>query len=183
MEKQTSLLCNSRGEKGIVLIKRAMRKIDAETINLRPHHVLDIFKYLGNGGNLSESHSYRHSCHEIVQEILNNPTIKIELTCENDDICKSCKYLNANNTCSDVLTQFTPPIPKQIYNDELDKRLFVMLRIRIGYKTTAGKFLDKILLHMPEIIPLITHPGESEEYTEKALLNAEAAWNKKNINL
>jgi hypothetical protein len=145
-----------------------------KTINLRPHHVIDAFKYFGNGHVLPEAHSYKHAQHDIVHEISNNPTQKIRLICENDDICKKCKHLNSNNTCNDMLSQFTPPIPKQIYNDELDKRLFVMLGIRIGHKTTAERFLDKILSHMPEIIPLITHPDESEEYTEKALLNARA---------
>jgi hypothetical protein len=71
-----------------------------------------------------------------------------------------------------MLSQFFPPIPKWIYNEDLDERLFKMLGIDPGDKISAAEFLEKILSHMPEIIPLATHPGEDESYTKNGLLNA-----------
>jgi hypothetical protein len=136
--------------------------IDNKTIKLKPHHLIDVFKHLGNG----------HAQYELTREIQENPTLEIELVSENDDICKTCRHMGADNLCNDMFRQFILPIPKQIYNDELNKSLFKMLDMKPGHKITAVEFLEKILLQMPEIIPLATHPGESEKFTGHGLFNA-----------
>jgi hypothetical protein len=72
-----------------------------------------------------------------------------------------------------MLLQFYPPIPRQIYNEELDACLFKMLGIEPGDLTTTEKFLELLLSRMPNIIPLATHLGEDEEYTESRLQKAQ----------
>lgn len=145
-------------------------------INLRPHHLIDIFKHMGNGHDLSKPHPYGHAQHLIARKILDNPELEIKFVCENDDLCKPCCHLNDANLCDDVLAQLTPPISKQLYNDELDKSLFKMLGIKPGYKMTAGKFLETILSLMPDIVPLATHPGRNEKYTADGLSSAQKYW-------
>ena len=143
-----------------------------KVIKLRPHHLIDIFKHIGNGRDLSKPHPYGHAQHFIVREILDNPELKVKFVCENDDICKPCRYLNTNNLCCDVLSQLTPPISKQLYNDKLDKSLFKMFRIRPGHKVIVRKFLEIILSQISDIVPLVTHPGQDEKYTLDGLSNA-----------
>jgi hypothetical protein len=147
-------------------------------MKLRLHHLIDIFKNLGNGHDLSKPHPYGHSQHLVVQRILDDPKQEIELVCENDDICKNCRHLNKDNSCSDVLSQLEQPVSKQKYNDDLDKALFKMLKIKPGHMTTAGEFLQIILAHMPKIVPLVTHPERDEKYTEAGLLRAGKIINK-----
>lgn len=140
-------------------------------IRLRPHHLVDIFKHIGNGLDLSKPHSYGHAQHLIADKILKNPDCMVEFVCENDDICKPCIHLMPDNFCDDELSQLDPPMSKQTYNDNLDRRLFKMLKISPGYKTTARDFLNTVLTLLPEIVPLATHPGGDEKYTENGLLN------------
>jgi len=141
-------------------------------MKLRPHHIIDIFKHLGNEQNLPQPHPYGHSQYLVVQMILNDPQQEIELICENDDICKNCIHINTDNTCSDVLSQLEQPVSKQEYNDNLDKALFKMLGIKPGQMTTVKEFLQITLENMPKIVPYVTHPGQNEKYTENGLFKA-----------
>jgi len=141
-------------------------------IRLRPHHLIDIFKHSGNGRDLTKPHPYGHAQHLVAEKILNNPDIEIEFVCENDDICKPCKHRGADNLCADVLSLLSPPVSKQQYNDELDKRVFKLLEIVPGQKMSARGFLEILLSRISEISPAATHPRQDEEYTGTGLLNA-----------
>jgi hypothetical protein len=57
-----------------------------------------------------------------------------------------------------------PPLSKQAYNDELDRRLFSALGMRPGEEMTVRAFLEKVNEHTPGIEKMCTHPGEQEAY-------------------
>ncbi len=143
-------------------------------MRLRPHHLIDIYKSLGNGREvyLLQSNSNGHSQPLVVRSILDDPEQKIELICENDDICKNCRHLQKDNSCVDMLQKLEPPVSKQLYNDNLDKKLFATLEISPGYMTTAVNFLQLVLENEEDIVPMATHPGGEEEFTRNGIRNA-----------
>lgn len=141
-------------------------------MKLRPHHLIDIFKGLGNGRDMSKPHEFGHAQHIIVQKIRKDSETIVEFICENDDICTPCRNLGKDNICIDILK--VPLMKKQDYNDALDKRLFNYLKITPGTKMTVMEFMELVLSKMPDIIPIATHPGADEAYTEKGLLNIRA---------
>jgi len=116
---------------------------------------------------MSKPHEFGHAQHEIVKRILESSETAVEFVCENDDICAPCRNLGKDNICTDILT--IPPIPKQDYNDALDKKLFEFLGIKPGAKMSVTEFMELVLSKMPEIIPLATHPGADKKYTENGL--------------
>jgi hypothetical protein len=144
------------------------KKMEAEnnTIYLTPHHLLDVLKDFGSKGGGSTEVSYKQDLRfPIILKLLENPKQKIELVFKHDDLCKKCRYLNQNHVCVDMFSQFFPPLPRQIYADELNEKLFSMLDFSPGYITKADEFLAQVLSGIPALIALATHPGEDEEYT------------------
>lgn len=137
-------------------------------MRLRPHHLIDIFKGIGNGRDLSKPHEFGHAQHIIAQKIQEEPETVVEFICENDDICMPCRNLGKDNICIDILK--LPPMKKQDYNDALDKKLFDYLNIRPGTKMAVLEFMELVLSKMPEIIAIATHPGADKTYTEQGLL-------------
>ncbi len=145
---------------------------DDKTIHLTPAHALDLFKHMGSGFVHPREHLYGDAKHGLSQKLWDNPFLVFELVAGSDDVCERCPWLNSGKLCCDVFTQFTPAIPKHIYNEELNDSLFKMMEIKPGRRITAAKFLDKIMSLMPEIVFLATHPFENASDTIDGLLNA-----------
>jgi len=106
---------------------------------------------------------------DAASKILDNPSIEIELVKRNDCICGACRHMSSENACGDMFPQFYPPLPKRIYNDEVNRHLFRLLKLKAGTGISAKKFLLMILSRPEKIITLCTHPGQDEYYTRKAL--------------
>jgi hypothetical protein len=130
-------------------------------MKLRPHHVLDIIRNYGNGVEF-KPHPYGHAVHIVAQKILSDVDQEVELIIGPDEICRPCRHLGQDGMCDDVLHQLDPPISKQIYNDELDSRLFPYLGIQPDTVMTIRTFLEIIDEKIPGIEKLCTHPGEDE---------------------
>jgi len=128
-------------------------------MKLRPHHILDIINRHGHGRPFTP-HPYGHALHAIAAMILTNLDLEVELVVGADEICLPCKYLDSGNQCTDVLRQIDPPISKQTYNDDLDRRLRHQLGLESIRSMTIRDYLTVVAAHMPGIAAVCAHPGE-----------------------
>ena len=131
-------------------------------MRLRPHHLIDIITDYGHGRRFAP-HPYGHAVHSVAQRIVDDPDIEIEFVLRADDICSPCCHLQADGQCDDVLRQLDPPVPKQDYNDELDRQLFERLDIAPGARMRVSEFLTLLQMRTPGIELLCAHPGETKD--------------------
>ncbi len=153
-----------------------LRKSD---LKLRPHHIIDIVT--GYGSNFRyKPHPYGHSQHIVATELLSDPSQKIRLVLESDDICTGCKHLKSDGKCDDVLSQIRPSPSKQAYNDILDSRLFDHFRLEPGTVITFHRYLEILNNHTPGLEKICTHPKEDQEKRLKGLINGLARLGRRN---
>lgn len=131
-------------------------------MKLRPHHLLDIISGYGNGVEF-KPHPYGHAVHIVAKAVLSNMELKAQFIIGADEICRPCKHLQPDGLCDDVLHQLDPPISKQEYNDDLDRRLFVYLNLSLGVVMTIREFLEVISKKVPGIEKLCAHPKENQK--------------------
>ncbi len=131
-------------------------------LQLRPHHILDIITYHGQG-IVMEPSEYGHAQHIVSEQILSNPDLNVKLVVGSDDICTGCKHLMADGKCDDVLAQLTPSPSKQAYNDVLDCRLLDLLEIKIDSIMPIREYLGIVNGEVPGIEKMCTHPKENED--------------------
>jgi hypothetical protein len=133
-----------------------------EPVKLRPHHLLDILTSYGNGEKF-EPHPYGHALHIVGPKVLAHLELPVTFVVAADDICAPCKHLRPDGTCDDVLSQLSPPISKQEYNDKLDRRVLACLDLRPGATLTARAYFELVNRHVPGIEKICTHPKEDEQ--------------------
>ena len=138
-------------------------------LSLRPHHILDIVRNIGNDRPIMP-HEYGHLVHEITRQIISNIDTKCKLTISNDDICGPCRMLTIKKECVDVLHQLDPPISKQVYNDELDRKIMTFLSLEQNTVLTIRQYLVKIKNSMDSIVDICTHPKEDKESRRTGLI-------------
>jgi len=138
------------------------RKEDAQTMQLRPHHIIDIVTSFEPGREI-KPHPYGHSQHIVAKKILENLDTEIQLVIANDAICRGCKYLKPDGQCSDVLAQLNPSPSKQAYNDVLDHRLLDYLKLKPNAVMTVREYLEIVNEKVPGIERICTHPKEDEK--------------------
>lgn len=129
------------------------------TMDLRPHHILDIITSYGNDEEFAP-HPYGHAVHTVANTILADPEVSIRLVVGADAICLPCCHRQPDGLCDDVLSQLDPPISKQEYNDDLDRRLLPYLGLSTGQVMTVRQYLSVVNAHVPGLEALCTHPGE-----------------------
>jgi hypothetical protein len=127
-------------------------------MRLRPHHLLDIVTQHGAGVPF-RPHPYGHALHTVAEAVLADPDVPIEFVVGADDICAPCTHQVQGN-CDDVLTHLDPPLAKQTYNDDLDRRLFAYLGLTEGAMLTLRAFLSVVRTHLPGLGAVCTHPRE-----------------------
>lgn len=137
-------------------------------LRLRPHHILDIVRNIGNERPMIP-HEYGHLVHEITYQIMNNVHTECELVIENDDICGPCKMLTTDGHCIDVLRQLDEPVSKQEYNDHLDRRILTYLGIEPKTILRISDYLVLIRDHLDDMVDISTHPKEDVEYRRNGL--------------
>ena len=133
-----------------------------DIMELRPHHILDIVKSYG-AGSAFRPHPYGHAVHTVAKQILSDLEIKVRLIVGSDEICQPCIHLQPDGLCDDVLHQLNPPISKQTYNDDLDRRLLAYLGLTACTVMTVREYLTIINDHVPGIEQLCTHPKEDRQ--------------------
>lgn len=129
---------------------------------LRPHHVLDIVRNIGQGRSL-EAHPLGHDQHGVTARILADPRQELRLVVGADDICGPCSKLGAGGLCSDVLAQLEDRPSKQRYNDELDARILAFLGLKAGDSLLLGEYLGLAGRDLAGLARLCAHPGEDPE--------------------
>jgi hypothetical protein len=138
------------------------------TLELRPHHLLDIVSDYGHGIRHQPS-AYGHALHRVANEVLGRLDQEITFVIAADAICQPCRHLNSDGQCDDVLDQLVEPVSKQRYNDELDGRLWSYLGLDKGNRMTVQQFLMRVHQHLPGIETLCAHPGEEQEHRRVGL--------------
>ena len=141
---------------------RKKNKNHMGTIQLRPHHLLDIVTSYGNGEEF-KPHPYGHAVHTVARVILSNVNQRVEFIVGSDEICRPCCHRQPDGRCDDVLEQFETPISKQQYNDDLDNRLFAYLNLVSGRVLTVRQFLEIVDRTVPGIEKVCTHPKHDEK--------------------
>jgi len=127
-------------------------------MRLRPHHLLDIIAQYGAGTPFTPS-TYGHAVHTVAAAVIADTGLSIEFVVDADDICAPCKHLVAGR-CDDVLSRLDPPILKQDYNDDLDRRVLEYLGMTEGQVMTFAEYLQVVREHLDGIEGVCTHPGE-----------------------
>ena len=138
------------------------------TIELRPHHLLDIVRDYGHGIQ-RQPHEYGHALHIVAKEVLEQVDQEVVFVIAADAICQPCRHLRSDGSCDDVLHQLAEPVSKQSYNDDLDRRLWPYLGLDKGNRMTVRQFLMRVDQHLPGIETLCTHPGEDQAYRRVGL--------------
>jgi hypothetical protein len=129
-------------------------------LQLRPHHLIDIIRNIGQDRPLMP-HPYGHAQHTITQSLLDGSETEIRLVAEADDLCKPCVHLTPGGICDDLLPQMEVPVRKQDYNDTLDRRLFDFFSLPVGVMISLDDFLRLIENRFDELLPLCLHPKEN----------------------
>ncbi len=124
----------------------------------RPHHLIDIVTQYGAGRPFRPS-DYGHAVHTVAERVISDVDVTIEFVVDADDICAPCVHL-VDGRCDDVLSQLDPPVSKQDYNDDLDRRLLVHLEMTEGQVMSFREYLGVIRAHLDGIEQVCAHPGE-----------------------
>ena len=128
---------------------------------LRPHHILDIVRNIGNGRKL-EPHPYGHLVHVITQKIIDDSDQECTLVIRNDDICGPCIHLH-NGQCDDILPQLEERVSKQEYNNKLDKKIIEFINVKENTSMKISDYLRIIKANLEDIAEICTHPKEEKE--------------------
>ncbi len=133
------------------------------TIELRPHHLLDIVRDYGHG-IVYQPHAYGHALHLVAAEVLARPDQEIIFVIAADSICRPCRNLRSDGSCADILSQLAEPISKQSYNDALDRRLWAYLELDRGNRLRVRQFLERVNQRLAGLEKVCSHPGEDEAF-------------------
>ena len=132
-----------------------------EYLTLRPHHILDIVASVGAGTPFVPAET-GNGVHTVAEILLSGQHPPIRLVAGADDICKPCRLLEDGVRCSNMLRQVEPNLSMQDYNDGLDRKLLVYMRMREGEETTFAAFLSAVARNLAGVAAICTHPGEEE---------------------
>ena len=113
---------------------------DPKAMRLRPHHLIDIVTSFGHGQEF-RPHPYGHALHTVAQAVLADPDVEAEFVIAADDVCRPCSHLTPEGLCDDIRVNRPPPLWKQEYNDDLDRRLLAHLHVNDGVCMTVREFL------------------------------------------
>ena len=144
------------------------KTVESPSLRLRPHHILDMVRNIGNGRKL-EPHPYGHRVHEITREILEDVDRQCILVIGNDDVCGPCVHLHGG-LCDDILPQLEGRVSKQDYNDRLDARILDYLGIAPGSAMPISAYLRIAGADLDGIVDICTHPGEDRASRRSGLV-------------
>ncbi len=138
-------------------------------VTIRPHHLLDILRDYGYGIRY-EPHEYGHALHIVAEKVMDDLDQEILFVIAADDICRPCKHLSADGSCDDTMSAGNEMISKQVYNDELDRRLWLYLGLEKGSRMTARDYFRLVRAHLDGIENVCTHPGEDKLHRREGLI-------------
>jgi hypothetical protein len=127
-------------------------------MHLRPHHLLDIITQYGQGTPFGPS-DYGHAVHTVAALVLSEPRQPVVMVVQADDICAPCRHLR-DGQCVDLVRSLDPPMSKQSYNDDLDRRLLAHLRLQAGEALTMHAYGVRVRECLDDLETVCSHPGE-----------------------
>lgn len=116
-------------------------------IRIRPHHLLDIIRDYGNEVE-KDAHPYGASLKEVTNEVLSDIDQTIILVSRVDSICITCSKLK-DNIC---LAKINDDLLMRDYNDNLDDKLFNVMKLSPESELTARAFLEIVNRNLSSII-------------------------------
>lgn len=139
-----------------------------EPMLIRPHHLLDIISSHGAGHQFRPS-AYGHAGHTCAEIVLNDLDVPLHFVVGADFICAPCVHLGPDGRCDDVISSLDPPVSKQQYNDELDRRLLEFFGLCEGDQISFRQYLATIRAHFEGLAEICAHPNESPQQRRENL--------------
>lgn len=103
-----------------------------ETVHIKPHHFMDIIKLHGAGiEEFVPDINMGHDFYKVVNKIMCDPSLKLVLTMEGDDICLPCK--KCKTCCQDQISHIPGFKSKDDYNKLLDRRIIELYHLQEEY--------------------------------------------------
>jgi hypothetical protein len=136
-----------------------------ESLNIKPHHFLDIVRDFGRG-IVHQPHPFGHNVHGVAEIVREDPDTILELTEEPDYICAPCRFLVDGN-CIDITKSPGHLIPKDRYNRLIDRRIFERLGLKEGDKLTALEFCRLASERLGDLYSLYAE-ADKEKTTQRA---------------
>ena len=147
------------------------------TINIKPHHFLDIMGYYGTDSLRLTPHPYGHANHLVAQRLLPDRAVLLTIELGADDVCALCIH-NLDGECDDIIDISSrpeaPPL-KRLYNLLLDQRWCVRLDLRQGDVLPAKEMCRRLLRIAGGIEGIYAEmpPAYAQEKLRTARLGAE----------
>ena len=102
------------------------------TVHIKPHHFMDIIKLHGAGiEEFVPDINMGHDFYKVANKIMRDPSLKLILTVEGDDICLPCKKYK--NCCQDQISHIPGFKSKDDYNKLLDRRIIELYHLQEEY--------------------------------------------------
>ncbi len=100
-----------------------------ESITIKPHHLLDIYKLHGTGiNNFVPDPRYQHDFYRIGNLILTRQIKSIRFTADADIICTPCIFCQ-KGICNDTFLHYGTKTIKDQYNRNLDQTIMTLLAV------------------------------------------------------
>ncbi|MBM4047432.1 MAG: DUF1284 domain-containing protein [Planctomycetes bacterium] len=117
--------------------KLGRRETMTASIDMRPHHFIDILRQLGEGRPFKPHPTYNHAVHSVAEMLIKKPDTVLKFVNRCDAICAPCIH-NKNGVCDDWLSDRN--MTKHDFNTALDARLIPRLGLSEGQEMTAADF-------------------------------------------
>ncbi|MGL5435231.1 MAG: DUF1284 domain-containing protein [Lachnospiraceae bacterium] len=121
-----------------------------ETITIKPHHLLDIYKLHGAGiQHFAPNKKYRHDFYRIGNQILNHQVKYIQFTADADIICIPCRFCQ-EGICTDTFLHYGTETIKDGYNRQLDQKIIKLLNLKESTTYNYQHLLPLLSTHLTE---------------------------------
>lgn len=121
-----------------------------ETIIIKPHHLLDIYKLHGAGiTHFVPDETYGHDFFRIGNLILNHWVKHIIFTVDSDIICVPCRFCK-DGICADTFVHNGVETIKDSYNKNLDRTILKLLGVRENDEYDYKDILKLLESHVSE---------------------------------
>lgn len=153
--------------------------VASQEVALRPHHLLDILKLYSKRDEFEPDPERQHDFYKIGNQVLANPNLKIRIIVGADSICTPCNRLSKKMSrldkrprrCTDEITDTEGYLLKEDWNNEIDRRLLVILELEEGQIVTPAIFCIKALTALTSgKIAEVWQERPAQETTERAKL-------------
>jgi hypothetical protein len=142
-----------------------------ETVDLRPHHLLDIVRGFAPDTDPDYVRAPgENGVRTVVRMVTEGIDFPVRFMIGPDFICAPCSHLQPNGRCDRILERHDPPEPIDDYNDPLDARIFDYLGLEPGVEMTVREFLEAVNARLPGIEEVCTHPTEEQSARRDGLI-------------